>query len=86
MRSAGTLDVAKTTLDVALRPSGEQWSVPNDEAGVAALVDRLCPLHRRQPLPRGQAAQLVSPTGRTSAPNGRLSQIAHACPVQTNYS
>jgi len=38
------LDVAKTTLDVALRPSGEQWSVPNDEAGVAALVDRLRPL------------------------------------------
>ncbi|SRR5712691_9036580 len=39
------LDVAKSTLDVALRPSGEQWSVPNDEAGVAALVDRLRPLH-----------------------------------------
>ncbi len=39
------LDVAKTTLAVALRPSGEQWSVPNDEAGVAALVDRLRPLH-----------------------------------------
>src|SRR2546425_8844911 len=39
------LDVAKATLDVALRPSGEQWSVPNDEAGIAALVDRLHPLH-----------------------------------------
>jgi transposase len=39
------LDVAKPTLDVALRPSGEQWRVPNDEAGVAALVDRLRPLH-----------------------------------------
>lgn len=39
------LDVAKLTLDVALRPSGEPWSVPNDEAGVAALVDRLRPLH-----------------------------------------
>ncbi len=39
------LDVATVTLDVALRPSGEQWSVPNDEAGVAALVDRLRPLH-----------------------------------------
>src|SRR5437879_10876402 len=38
------LDVAKATLDVALRPSGEQWSVSNDEAGVAALVDRLRPL------------------------------------------
>src|SRR5437016_8042597 len=38
------LDVAKATLDVALRPSGEQWQVPNDEAGVAVLVDRLRPL------------------------------------------
>src|SRR6266487_7162710 len=37
------LDVAKATLDVALRPSGEQWSVPNDEAGVAALLERLRP-------------------------------------------
>lgn len=39
------LDVAKATLDVALRPSGEQWSVPNDEAGAGALVERLRPLH-----------------------------------------
>ena len=39
------LDVAKATLDVAVRPSGEQWSVSNDEAGIAALVDRLRPLH-----------------------------------------
>ena len=37
------LDVAKATLDVALRPSAEQWSVPNDEAGVAALLERLRP-------------------------------------------
>jgi transposase len=37
------LDVAKATLDVALRPSGEQWSVPNDEVGVAALLERLRP-------------------------------------------
>jgi hypothetical protein len=26
------LDVAKATLDVALRPTGGQWSVPNEEA------------------------------------------------------
>lgn len=38
------LDVAKATLDVALRPSEEQWRVPNDDAGVAALVERLRPL------------------------------------------
>ncbi len=35
------LDVAKATLDVALRPSGETWSVANDEAGVTSLVERL---------------------------------------------
>ncbi len=35
------LDVAKATLDVALRPSGEPWSVANDEAGVTSLVERL---------------------------------------------
>ena len=29
------LDVAKAQLDVALRPSGERWSVANDEAGIA---------------------------------------------------
>lgn len=29
------LDVAKATLDVALRPSEEHWSVSNDEAGIA---------------------------------------------------
>jgi transposase len=35
------LDVAKAELVVAVRPSGEQWTVCNDEAGVQALADRL---------------------------------------------
>jgi len=35
------LDVAKATLDVAVRPSGESWQVPNDDAGVTGLVVRL---------------------------------------------
>jgi transposase len=38
------IDVAKARLDVAVRPSGEQWQAPNDEGGVAALVARLAPL------------------------------------------
>ncbi len=38
------IDVAKATLDVAVRPSGEPWRTANDEAGVAALVTRLRPL------------------------------------------
>jgi len=37
------IDVSKTTLDVALRPSGEHWGSPNDGAGIAELVDRLRP-------------------------------------------
>src|SRR2546427_10625089 len=38
------LDVAKATVDVAVRPSGECWSVPNTDAGAAELVARLRPL------------------------------------------
>jgi transposase len=38
------IDVSKAALDVALRPSGEHWRSPNDEAGIAELVDRLRPL------------------------------------------
>ena len=35
------IDVAKAQLDIALRPSGERWTVTNDDAGIAALVARL---------------------------------------------
>lgn len=35
------LDVAKAELVVAVRPSGEQWTLANDEAGVQALAERL---------------------------------------------
>jgi transposase len=37
------IDVSKSTLDVALRPSGERFSTPNDEAGIGTLLDRLRP-------------------------------------------
>src|SRR6266581_4321674 len=40
------IDVAKAQLDIALRPSGERWAVPNDTSGVTMLVDQLqalCP-------------------------------------------
>ena len=39
------LDVAKAQLDMALRPSGERWTVPNDASGVVTLVERVQPLH-----------------------------------------
>jgi transposase len=35
------IDVSKATLDVALLPSRESWSVPNTEAGIADLIARL---------------------------------------------
>jgi transposase len=35
------IDVSKARLDVAVRPSGEVFSVGNDEAGFATLVERL---------------------------------------------
>jgi transposase len=38
------LDVAKATLDVAVRPSGELWNLPNDDPSIRDLVERLRPL------------------------------------------
>jgi transposase len=35
------IDVAKAELVIAARPSGEHWTVANDERGVKMLVDRL---------------------------------------------
>ena len=38
------IDVAKAQLDVAVRPSGDRWEVPHDEAGVRQMVSRLTAL------------------------------------------
>jgi Transposase/Molydopterin dinucleotide binding domain len=41
------IDVAKAQLDIALRPTEERWTVPNDEASIATLVTQLqavCPV------------------------------------------
>lgn len=35
------IDIAKAQLDIAVRPSGEQWVAPHDDAGLNALVERL---------------------------------------------
>jgi transposase len=37
--------VAKAQLDIAVRPSGERWAVPNDAGGVVTLVERVQALH-----------------------------------------
>ncbi len=39
------IDVAKAQLDIALRPAGERWAVPNDASGIVPLVARLQALH-----------------------------------------
>jgi transposase len=38
------IDVAKATLDIAALPSGETWSVTNDETGLQELLPRLLTL------------------------------------------
>ncbi len=38
------IDVAKDTLDAAVRPTAETWTVTNDEAGIAALVAQVSAL------------------------------------------
>ena len=39
------IDVAKAQWDMAWRPSGERWAVPNDAGGVVRLVERWQALH-----------------------------------------
>ena len=39
------IDVAKAQWDIAVRPSGERWTVPNDAGGVGTLVAQLQALH-----------------------------------------
>ena len=35
------IDVAKAQVDVALRPTGDRWEIPHDQAGVRRLVSQL---------------------------------------------
>ena len=39
------IDVAKAHLDIAVRPTGEQWRVTNDDTGIAELVLQMEGLH-----------------------------------------
>jgi transposase len=39
------IDVAKAQWDIAVRPAGERWAVPNDAGGVVTLVEQLQALH-----------------------------------------
>jgi hypothetical protein len=50
--------------DVAVRPAGDQWRGPNDDAGVAALAARLVALVRAS---GGQLRRPVSSEARLAA-------------------
>lgn len=39
------IDVSKAQLDVAIRPTGETWSVSHDDVGLDTVVARLQPVH-----------------------------------------
>src|SRR2546425_747215 len=54
------IDVAKAQLDVALRPTGDTWTAPNDEAGLTHIVEQLGPLR--------PALIVVEATGRLELP------------------
>src|SRR5438309_8812117 len=54
------IDIAKAQLDVAIRPTGDTWTAPNEEAGLAHLVERLNPLR--------PALIVVEATGRLELP------------------
>ena len=58
------IDVAKAHLDVHVRPTGETFAVGHDDAGLAALVDRVRPLapdaDRRWKPPAGYEATVAA--------------------------
>jgi transposase len=39
------IDVSKDRLDIAVRPTGDTWSVANDASGIPEVVQRLAQLH-----------------------------------------
>ncbi|HZA24935.1 MAG TPA: IS110 family transposase [Dehalococcoidia bacterium] len=39
------MDVSKDQLDIAVRPTGETWSMPNDASGITEVVQRVAQLH-----------------------------------------
>jgi hypothetical protein len=68
------IDVAKATLEVAVRPSGEGWQLANEEAALLPLVTRLHALGPQasptsaQTLSRNRRGPLI-PSSRKSPPS-----------------
>ena len=55
------IDVAKTRVDIAVRPTGQRWTISNDEPGVRELVSRLKALD--------PAMVVLEPTGGLELPS-----------------
>jgi transposase len=64
------IDISKKQLDVALLPSAEHWSEPNDEVGIARVIERLGAL---------------SPTLIVLEPTGGLERPLTAALVQAHF-
>ena len=54
------IDVSKAHLDVAIRPTGKSWALPNDETGIEGLIPQLVDL--------GPDLVLLEATGGLEAP------------------
>ena len=68
------IDVAKAQLDVAVRPSGDRWEAPHDEAGVRQMVSRLTALEPVMVLLEasgGLELPLVAALAAEGCPSGR---------------
>ena len=63
------IDVSKKTLDVAVRPSGEQWSQGNDDVSIAGLCERLQAMKPR--------IIVLEATGGLELPLARLIGVSH---------
>ena len=68
------IDVAKAKVDVAVRPTGERWEVPRDEAGIPQLVSEMKTLGPSLVLLEatgGLELPLVAARGRRGTAGGR---------------
>jgi transposase len=67
------MEVAKAQWDIALRPSGERWAVPNETSGVTTRVDQLQARQVRD------CARATGPLAQTAAWEARA--LAHCADV-----
>ena len=78
------IDVSKDQLDIAVRPAGDTWSMPNDASGITEVVQQLAQLHKtagigghgRAPDASGRCSgwRWVAPGHGQSSPGSRLRQ------------